>query len=467
MKAAAHIAWIVLGSLLGLAIAHWRSPELQPVPEPVATTPTHTATQPKPESTTLYTNLPELENATPETATALLAKANFAASPARRRLELHRLLIAIAQDPEKIQTLVDNLQASSTRKSDLKWITNEIYKHWASTDPTTALASASALGERGYRWGATRGALTVWATADPMAALAYAEQTTLDMGRHTGREIVLETLAETDPQRAISEALRLGDARLEESLHRHMIKKIATTDIDRAWTEIATVTDEKRRASLQSAALDGIADADPAAALAFTDQLTDVKQRESHLRRVFRLWPMQDVDTAAGAFLKLPAESTPDFIAHDFGQSMYFIDSGDALAFSKKLTGKTRDHYVLGALTEHAYKQPAKAAAAAAEMITDPAHLARLYGHLGSTWGEKDEHATAEWIAALPDSPARDKAADSFSNKLFSIDPERAIQWATSISDPKTRDNRLNSLLDQWQKQDPTAATTYLLRTTP
>ncbi|MGY8689651.1 MAG: hypothetical protein ACKVHP_18190 [Verrucomicrobiales bacterium] len=50
----------------------------------------------------------------------------------------------------------------------------------------------------------------------------------------------------------------------------------------------------------------------------------------------------------------------------------------------------------------------------------------------------------------------------SFAKQLFSMDPERAVQWATTISDPESRAHRVDKLVAQWRTQDGAAAKAWL-----
>ena len=45
-----------------------------------------------------------------------------------------------------------------------------------------------------------------------------------------------------------------------------------------------------------------------------------------------------------------------------------------------------------------------------------------------------------------------------FAKRLFSTDPERALQWVSSITNEEDRTHRVPRLLNQWRQQDAVAA---------
>ena len=75
--------------------------------------------------------------------------------------------------------------------------------------------------------------------------------------------------------------------------------------------------------------------------------------------------------------------------------------------------------------------------------------------------------ATAKWLNSEPSSPLLDPAVATFANLIKEKDPEGAVEWAESITDPELRrkvmDNALNTLL----QNDPEKAKLWSKKRVP
>ena len=466
MKALPFFGWIVIGVLLGLVIGRVFGPKSKRITHaPRALVPLRPSLLAQENLTgSLYAALPELRSLSVESAAEQLRSAHSAKSPARRRAELKRLLVGLAADPEKAADLVRRLQENATATNDHVRIISDIFAQWAVKDPRGAMDALTTLKTHQIARGAMRSALKTWVRSDPENALSFVKNATLDIVATHGPRLALNALAEIDPQKAFDASRQFDDENLERSLHRLMIARKAEINMEQTWAELGRLDDEKLQADLRDAAIGGLANKDRNAALVYIEKLTNPDKRAYHVRSIFRDWPLSNAEEAKEAFLRHPGEALVDGAAFDFGQTMNLADPREALNFSDSLQGEVRDDYLLGVLTEQAIKQPAKTAEIATRYFQDDGNLARVYRHLGESWAGKDEHAAAQWLAGLPESAARDQAVSSFSKKLFTMDAERAIQWASSISDEQERVKRVENLLKQWQARDPDAAKTWLER---
>ena len=68
-------------------------------------------------------------------------------------------------------------------------------------------------------------------------------------------------------------------------------------------------------------------------------------------------------------------------------------------------------------------------------------------------------------LGALETSPSRDAAIRAFSVVLVGIEPDSAIQWSESISDPARRSKSLEYLAGRWLRDDRESATRWPLKT--
>ena len=465
MKAIHFIVYLAIGVVLGLGVgqflkSHSGSSQTHPPQGPknlsLARSPSA--------ATALYGSLPDVEVSDVKGVARQLRELAFAESPARRRAELNRCLVHLAADPNKAPEVIKHVVDSATGANNHRVILSKLYRLWAASDPVAAMDSLGGIEDYDLRYQAMRGALGAWGRDDVKSALAYAKDSSLDVVARRGVGIILADLAEINPQLALSEARLLGDQELERTIHMQAIVSKAEADMGQAWQEIDQVTDPGLQKSLRSAAIDALARKDKVGALSYIDRLHDSEQRRYALMNLFRDWPIADAKEAKKAFLDYPKEALIEGIPFMFGQSMNLADSQEALRFSDSLEGEVRESYLLGVLTEQAMKQPAKTAEIVTDYFKEDDQLRQVYRHLGESWAGLDEHAAAEWVATLPESAARDEAVSSFTKKLFSIDPERALQWAGTIVDAKERERRTGRLMEQWRAQDAEGLATWQAR---
>ncbi len=459
IKLANILLWLTLGVALGLVVRGWIKPHQNPAGQVAKARHSLESLQLERahSAETIYARLPEIAPTSVTEATRRLTAASSSKSPERSRAELHRLLLQLASDPDAIADLVKELEESASGGNNRRWILTEVFKLWAARDPQAAAKAALALNNYQLSHSALPSILKVWAKQDAAAALAFVETLDENALTRSAPSTILNALAEANPSRAYALAKSLGDPALERQVQQTVLKKKAESDFDGAWAEIAQEEDREWRQRLQSSLIDQLARKDKPAALAYTDQLEE-RQREYAVRGLFRDWPISDPEAAKRAFLEYPRDRLPDGVAFDFGQTMNLAGGADALAFSQSLEGEVKEDYLSGVLTEQAIKRPEATSKIAANYLSDDKNLGRVYKHLGESWAGRDEHTAAEWLTSLPESAARDQAVSGFAKKLIASDPERALQWAATIRDPKERTRRTGKLLEQWRTMDNTAA---------
>lgn len=413
---------------------------------------------------TLYTALPILDSEkwTQREIAEQLRGASRASSPERRRADLHRRLLAQAHDPLRVAEVAAAVAREADSSSGHRRLLGEIYKIWGRQDPMAALASLEKLEDHSLQFNAFRALAGAWAKTDPEAALSALGQSELALVSDEAAEVVLNALAKQDPESALSLARQLGEDSLVRQIESQAIVQRAQRDMDSVWRELSALEDAERQRDLRLAAIRGLAREDRREALRYAEKIEKGKERAFAVSDLFRDWPLSDAEEARQVFAAYPADQLPARLAFQFGQTMNLAGSDEALAYAAELEGEKRQDYLQGVLLEQAIKQPERTAEIVGDYLTDEADLAQVYEHLGSSWAGKDEHAAAAWLATLPESRARDEAVGAFSRKLFSMDPERAVQWASSISDAEERGQRLDELLRQWRNVDDSAAETWL-----
>ena len=81
---------------------------------------------------------------------------------------------------------------------------------------------------------------------------------------------------------------------------------------------------------------------------------------------------------------------------------------------------------------------------------------------VAAAWSEQNPTAAAEWLGALPQGKVRDAAVAGFGSSAFDRDPEGAVAWVQTISDPRDRDRQTEELMRRWLSTDANAARAWL-----
>jgi len=81
---------------------------------------------------------------------------------------------------------------------------------------------------------------------------------------------------------------------------------------------------------------------------------------------------------------------------------------------------------------------------------------------LTGRWALLDPAATAGWLNAQPSSADNDPAIASFVSRIQGIDPEGAVGWAASISEPILREKSIQQAINAWKQTDPEKANLWV-----
>lgn len=122
--------------------------------------------------------------------------------------------------------------------------------------------------------------------------------------------------------------------------------------------------------------------------------------------------------------------------------------------------GAGRDAFVAGLVHQAASGNPALAVQLLPEVTAE--HRAQSINTIAELWTANNAVAASEWVNSLPPGPDRDLAAAGFVRRLAESDPERAAQWAVSISSDSERRSALRKVHDTWYRLDSAAASKWL-----
>ena len=360
-------------------------------------------------------------------------------------------MLELTETASEMSAIANHINRS-TDAGDLQDLVEAIFEKLASRDPVKAIAAAEMLENPSFQAVAMRSVIGEWASANPNEALAFLqgipEETESDyrLFGEAARRMALK-----DPRAAME---RLEKFPLTKRHHYDVVLSRWLDQDPKAGMEWLLVQDEtKFREALTDQALRSLAahDSEKAFELALTIpyKVRGRHPAQSMLQDLAALPLEGSLEKAIEGLQKLPG----NLLTEDFMQrfaSHAALNSPDkaleAITSEKfPLEANLRESFMEGVVVQIAHKDPAKAAGAADRLVSENS-LTNVYEAIIRSWMKSDEFAAAEWLSGLDPSESRDKAIRTFTEELLPIDPERALQWAKSISDDRRREEQLRKL---------------------
>ena len=100
---------------------------------------------------------------------------------------------------------------------------------------------------------------------------------------------------------------------------------------------------------------------------------------------------------------------------------------------------------------------PKRGASILLEGATEAEKPDRYAAVIGS-WANFDTNAAGTWLREQSQGPHLDKAREAFVSSASEKDPESAMAWAGTITDPEARVTSTSNAYQAWKKKDPAAA---------
>ena len=128
------------------------------------------------------------------------------------------------------------------------------------------------------------------------------------------------------------------------------------------------------------------------------------------------------------------------------------------------VTEHAGEAYAISAVSEVAERWANDDPQAVIEWAADlpEASQAKVYYEALDEWTKNDAAAASEYLAKMPESVAKDSAVEGFATELSREDPESAMAWATTISDPSVRAQAVTDVAQDWYRQDRSAVEAWL-----
>lgn len=278
--------------------------------------------------------------------------------------------------------------------------------------------------------------LSKWAATDPTAALQYAMQIESRRVRSNLIGTILSNWAKTDVTSAYNWVMsnRESDPGTFQMGLRPVFTALAALGVSDAMKMAFTIPSSNDRLSalrivVEQAARQGV---DPASFTSYMDSLQTPGDRKNYASMLAQNWAVYAPQEAAQWALSLTDPSL-------------------------------RQATLSSTLGTWANDNPQ--AAADWVLSLPPGDMqSRQIAQITQTWARYDPVQAADWLLAQhPPSPNLDPAIQGLVSTVARSNPEGAVMWAATISDPRVRNHTIVHTSRAWMKSDPKKASAYII----
>ncbi len=403
-------------------------------------------------------------------------------------------------DPKEALALARHM---STQQGS-EWIATQIFTEWIHSDPA---AVAAACGE----WNLVSLHLfdstqplprsmesigEIWGRKDPKAALAWAAGLPPTSASRDMLKKISESWAKRDPAAALAWISHSEDKSLHPEVINTAIGTLAAKDLSAAMAQIEALPADERSDATLAAALKNGAKTSPETAARLFQQLPEGTPRNEAALSICKALAATDPRNA----LDWLVHQAPQTISSGQGSQVSTVlqnwlakSPGEAVAWTRGLPpGKTRDIVLnstvsllvnsdlklaqsvfeelspqaqgeaAAAFAQHYATQDIDEARAWAAALPGGRGQSMAFQALADVGAETDPQEAAKWINTLPQGDSRDRAIIPFTRKIMWDDPDGAMDWALSISDPMDRQDQLDEIAERWNQFNPRAAQSWI-----
>ena len=201
---------------------------------------------------------------------------------------------------------------------------------------------------------------------------------------------------------------------------------------------------------------------DPTAALAWVDTLPESDQRHGQaLQGVWEGWTERDPAQAGAALrqqLYTAASRPPIELAGTVGKQWAQADPGAAAQWALGLSVGSAQRVALYQVALAWTQTDTAGAARWATTLPAGETRAAIWSEIAADWADNDVDAAGTWLGGLPLGRDHDEAVSAYLPKVEPTEPEKALAWAATLTDPGIRADQVQQILGVWQRRDGPAA---------
>jgi len=307
----------------------------------------------------------------------------------------------------------------------------------AQEDPEAAMQW---LQEQGTGEERLRGMLEVvalWAAKDSESALLWLESNAQGLARLETLHNGVELWAARDPDAAAGWIEGMANDGSKIVAAKSLAASWGSKDPDKASAWLETLPDGEIKSTASLAFVETWAEKDPRAASSWALSQTQTTGDNRLLQNSLRQYALEN-PTGAEAFARQIAETedAPNGISAYVNARAEIDPAGTADWLTSLAPG---------------------------DPIKDSEYYDQYTRSALATWTETDSIAASAWLSEQAPGPKRDAAVVGFSESIRRFEPEAAVAWANTISNPTQRTEQLTKSIRSWAANDPQEALDWVI----
>lgn len=302
------------------------------------------------------------------------------------------------------------------------------------------------------------------AKLDPAAAMEWLKSDVSGSDRLRGMLAVVGIWAADDSEAALLwlESNAQGLARLESLRSGVELWSQQDPVATAAW--INGMANDGSKVTATQALAGNWAAQDPQAAADWVAGLPADTSRTAAARAIIDAWSTQDPEAAViWALGETEATGDSELLMHSIGRFTE-QDYPAAERFLRDISGSYSTDSLVSRYVETLAQSDPSAAVNWLDTLStnDPLYTDDLARVALKEWSRSDSVAASTWLSEQGKGPERDAAIVGFAATMIDFEPEAALEWSLTISEPSVRMEQVRDSVRTWAKRHPADASTWL-----
>ena len=303
-------------------------------------------------------------------------------------------------------------------------------------------------------------ALAQLAERDPDKAVQYLDRLPKASMQRSVKSLVATALARSDPARAIA-WLREDESADSQIVLSGVLGEIAQRDPQLALSEAQSIADRRLRDQAYASIVMTAAQNDPVQATDFVELIEDPSLRQASVSQIAAQWSQFDVDSAVAWLTTLdPGDQHNAF--EQLGQNLAYADIDRAIELLPRLPAGSAGRLKLQIASQMIEQKTFDEAQVFVEQFKGTEEYPQMQVALVSQLVATDTERALQMASSVEDPRIRDQLYTSIVVQQAARDPQRALHMLDSISDQNARTSAAGQIAYNWFAQDPAAAKAWM-----
>ncbi len=303
----------------------------------------------------------------------------------------------------------------------------------------------------------------IWARHDPPAALAWVSEHATARNEVIGN--ICRAWAKREPAAALAWVLQSDEKTIRMDVIKTAVSGLAEKDLPAALSQARALPAGEQRDAALAAAVQGAAKANPQAAAQLLGEIPAGTGRDNAAMQICQSWAATDPRAALNWLFQSAPPPAGSMSGDAFGgiiKKWLTKDAGQVAAWAQSLpAGESRD-----AALDSVVAVMAPVNLPLAQLLFEklpPQVQGRAAAALAEQYVSIDFDGARDWAAGLPPGPGQAVAMAKVAEVGFGIDPQETAQWINTLAHGPGRDGAIMAVSGSMRYEDPDGAVSWAL----